>query len=51
MAADTEFSHNNGVVHTVVQIIKAVVVSVTEAEIGAMYINAREAVPIRKTLV
>ena len=50
MAADTEFPHNNGAVHTVAQIIKAVMSSAAEAEIRAMYINTHEAVPIRKTL-
>ena len=51
VAADTEFPHNNGAVHTVAQIIKAVMSSAAEAKIGAMYINARKAVPIRKTLI
>ena len=32
------------------QIIKAVVSSAAEVELGAMFINAREAVPCRKTL-
>jgi hypothetical protein len=32
------------------QIIKAVMSSAAEAELGALYINAREAVPARKTL-
>ena len=35
---------------TVAQIIKDVMSSAAEAEIGAMYINAREAVPARKAL-
>ena len=51
MAANTEFPHNNGAVHSVAQISKAIMSSAAEAEIGAMYINAREAVPIRKTLI
>ena len=50
MAADTESPHNNGAVHIVAQIIKAVVSSAAEAEIGAMYINTDETVPIRKIL-
>ena len=41
---------NNGAVLNIAQIIKAVMTSATEAEIGAMYINAREAVPQRMTL-
>ena len=41
---------NNGAVLNIAQIIRAVMVSAAEAEIGAMFINAREAVPTRKTL-
>ena len=51
MAAGTEFPNNNGAAHTIAQIIKAVMLSAAEAEIGAMYINMRKAVPIRKTLI
>ena len=50
MSNNSEFPPNNGAVHTVAQIIKAVMSSAAEAEIGAMYINAREAVPARKAL-
>jgi hypothetical protein len=50
LSSDVEFPSNNGAVLTVAQIIKAVMASAAEAEIGAMYINAREAVPARKTL-
>ena len=41
---------NNGAVLNIAQIIRAVMTSACEAEIGAMYINGREAVPTRKTL-
>ena len=50
LSDNAEFQANNGAVHTTAQIIKAVMSSAAEAEIGAMYINAREAVPARKTL-
>ena len=50
MSSDTENPANNGAVLNIAQIIKAVMTSAAEAEIGAMYINAREAVPARKTL-
>jgi hypothetical protein len=36
---------NNGAVFTILQIIKAVMSSATEAKIGALYINCRAAVP------
>ena len=45
-----EFPPNNGAVLTIAQIIKAVMSSAAEAEVGAMFINGREAVPARKTL-
>ena len=51
MSSDIPIPANNGAVHTVAQIIKSVMSSATEAEIGAMYINAREAVPARKALL
>ena len=41
---------NNGAIHTTSQIIKAVMSSVAEAEIGALYINCREAIPSQHTL-
>jgi len=50
MSTNTEFPANNGAVFTIAQIIKAVILSAAEAEIGAMFVNAREAVPMRKTL-
>jgi len=41
---------NNGAVLNTAQIIKVVVSSAAETELGAMFINAHEAVPYRKTL-
>ena len=39
MASDIAVPENNGAMHTVVQIIKTVISSVAEAELGALYIN------------
>ena len=50
MSTDTARPPNNGAVLTIAQIIKAVMTSAAEAEIGALYINCREAVPARHTL-
>ena len=41
---------NNGAILTISQIIKAVMSSAAEAELGALYINAKEAVPLRHLL-
>jgi hypothetical protein len=41
---------NNGAVLTIAQIIKAVMSSAEEAEIGALYINCQEAIPACHTL-
>ena len=51
MSSDHEIPANNGAVHTIAQIIKNVMASACEAEIGAMFVNAREAVPMRQTLL
>jgi hypothetical protein len=48
MSNDNIRPHNNGAVLT--QIIKAVMSSAAEAEIGALYINCREAIPACHTL-
>jgi hypothetical protein len=45
-----EFPPNNGAILTVVTIIKGVMSSVVEAELGALYLNAKEAVYIRQIL-
>ena len=50
MSTDTAQPPKNGAVLTIAQIIKAVMTSAAEAEIGALYINCREAVPARHTL-
>ena len=41
---------NNGAVITVAQVIKAVMSTATEAELGALFINCCEATPVRHTL-
>ena len=51
LSNDNEYPPNNGAVLNTAKIIRAVMSSAAEAEIGAMYINAREAVPQRRTLV
>eukprot|EP00804_Cyclotella_cryptica_P001050 CCRYP_008350-RA/>CCRYP_008350-RA protein AED:0.51 eAED:0.46 QI:0/0/0/1/0/0/2/0/161 len=43
-------SPNNGAIHNVAEIIKAVMSSAAEAETGALYINARKAVEERNIL-
>ena len=43
--------YNNGAVHVIAQIIKNVVSSAAEAEIAAVFINAKGAVPLRHTLM
>jgi hypothetical protein len=50
MASNTEDALNNGAVLNITQLIKAVMSSAAEAELGALYINAREAVPMRNLL-
>ena len=40
----------NGAILNIAQIIKSVMTSAAEAEMGALYINAREAIPMRITL-
>ncbi len=45
LSLDTEDPINNGAVLNIAQLIKAVMSSAVEAELGALYINAREAVP------
>ncbi len=50
MSNNTAKPPNNGVILTVAQIIKVVMSSAAEAEVGALYINCREAIPARHTL-
>ena len=47
MSNNAEVPSNNGSIHNVAQIIKAVMFSAAEAVLGALFINAREAVHIR----
>ena len=50
MASDIAVPEYNGAVHTVTQIIKTVMSYAAEAELGALYINFREAIPARHLL-
>ena len=45
---NAELPPNNGSIHNVAQTIKTVMSSAAEAELGVLFINAREAVNIRK---
>jgi hypothetical protein len=47
---DSKNPHNNGTVHNVSKILKAIMSSAAEAELGALYINACKAVPMRQLL-
>jgi len=50
MSSDITNPHNNNAVLNIAQLIKAVMSLAAEAELGALYINAREAVPMRQLL-
>ena len=50
LSNDEQFPPNNGAILTVATIIKAVMSSAAEAELGAAYINAKEAVYLRQIL-
>ena len=50
MSNNSANTPDNGAVLTVTQIIKAVMSSTSEAKLGALFINFREAVPARHTL-
>ena len=50
MSSDRQMPPNNGPVLTLCQIMCAIMSSACEAGIGAMFMNAREAVPARKAL-
>ncbi len=50
MAGTEEIPINNGAVLNVLQIIKAVMSSAAEAKLGPLFINAKTAVSIRRTL-
>jgi hypothetical protein len=51
LSNDDEFPPNNGAILTIATIIKAVMSSAAEAELGALYINAKEAAYIRQILI
>ena len=44
LSEDVPFPPNNGAIHNVAEIINGVMSLAAEAELGAMYINARKAV-------
>ena len=50
LSENDEYPTNNGAVLTISQIIKAVMSSAAEAELGALYLNSREATPQRRLL-
>ena len=50
MSNNAKAQPNNGSIYNVAQIIKVVMSSAAEAELGALFINAREAVHIRNIL-
>ena len=50
MSNTAEVPSNNDSIHNVAQIIKAVMSTAAEAELGALFINAREAVHMRNIL-
>ena len=47
MSSKGENSQDNGAVLNVAKIIKSVMSSATEEEIGALFINSRQAIPAR----
>ena len=51
MAGKDEIPINNGAVLNILQIIRAVMSSAAEAELGALFINAKTAVSMRTTLI
>jgi hypothetical protein len=50
MSSDTKDPANNSAVLNIAQLIKAVMSSAAEAKLGALYIDARKAVPQRHLL-
>jgi hypothetical protein len=50
MAGNEDIPINNGVVLNILQIIRAVMSLTAEAELGALFINAKKAVSMRRTL-
>jgi hypothetical protein len=50
LSNDNKFTPNNGAILTIATIIKAVMSSAVEAELGALFINAKEAVYLQQIL-
>jgi hypothetical protein len=50
MSSNTKDPSNNGAVLNIAQIIKSVMSSAAEAELGALYVNACKAIPQRQLL-
>jgi hypothetical protein len=50
MSSNTKDPSNNGVVLNIAQIIKSMMSSAAKAELGALYVNAREAIPQRQLM-
>ena len=51
VSEDEPFPRWNGAILTIAQIIKFVMSSAAEAELGALYISVRKLLPIRQTLI
>jgi hypothetical protein len=51
LSENDHYPNNNGSVLTIAQIIKAVMSSAAEAELGALYINAHELIPLHHLLI
>ena len=51
LSTDVPYPPNNGAIENIAKVIDSVVSSAAEAELGALFINAREAVHLRRILV
>ena len=51
MSDNSDNPKNNGAVLNIAQIIKAVMSSAAEAEIGALYLNSRQVIPARTCII
>ncbi len=51
MSSNVPYPPNNGAIENIAKVIDAVVSSAAEAELGALFINAREALYLRRMLV
>ena len=51
LAIDVPIPANNGAVLNTANLIKTVMSSAAEAEMGAIFLNAREAIPARNALI